>query len=235
MQKYGFVYIWYDRKHKRYYIGCHWGFEGDGYICSSNWMRDSFRRRPEDFKGPKILARIYTNRKELHEEEYRWLQMIKDEELGKRYYNLRKQYYPIDDEKLKIVSEKISKANTGRYKGIKLSEEHKRKISMNHSRYMLGRKHSEESIKIMSDKKKGDKHPLFGKHLSEETKKKMSMKKKGVKQTEEARRINSECHKGLKQSEETIKKKIKANTGKKRSEETKKKMSEAQKKRFGRL
>ena len=23
-EKYGFVYIWHDRKHKRYYIGSHW-------------------------------------------------------------------------------------------------------------------------------------------------------------------------------------------------------------------
>ena len=35
MEKYGFVYIWFDRKHKRYYIGCHWGHEDDGYVCSS--------------------------------------------------------------------------------------------------------------------------------------------------------------------------------------------------------
>ena len=39
MEKYGFVYIWYDRKHKRYYIGCRWGTENDGYICSSSWMK----------------------------------------------------------------------------------------------------------------------------------------------------------------------------------------------------
>lgn len=40
MSKYGFVYIWFDRKHHRFYIGCHWGHEEDGYICSSNWMRE---------------------------------------------------------------------------------------------------------------------------------------------------------------------------------------------------
>jgi len=32
MQKYGFVYIWFDRKHKRYYIDSHWGKEDDSYI-----------------------------------------------------------------------------------------------------------------------------------------------------------------------------------------------------------
>lgn len=29
-EKYGFVYIWRDRKYNRYYIGCHWGREDDG-------------------------------------------------------------------------------------------------------------------------------------------------------------------------------------------------------------
>lgn len=89
MEKYGFVYIWYDRKHKRYYIGMHWGTENDGYVCSSNWMRDSFKRRPEDFKR-KIIEKIDSNRKDLYEREKYWLSFIKEEELGKKYYNLSK-------------------------------------------------------------------------------------------------------------------------------------------------
>lgn len=28
-EKYGFVYIWFDKKHKRFYIGCRWGTEND--------------------------------------------------------------------------------------------------------------------------------------------------------------------------------------------------------------
>lgn len=51
-------------------------------------MRKAFRRRPDDFQKRRILARIYTNRKDLLIEEYRWLQMIKPEEIKKRYYNL---------------------------------------------------------------------------------------------------------------------------------------------------
>lgn len=93
MEKYGFVYIWFDRKHKRYYIGCHWGNEDDGYICSSPWMRNSFNRRPEDFKR-KVITRVYTNRNDLYEEEYRWLSMIKPEELhGVKYYNIKVYHY----------------------------------------------------------------------------------------------------------------------------------------------
>jgi hypothetical protein len=137
MEKYGFVYIWYDCKHKRYYIGCRWGKEDDGYICSSSWMKRSYKRRPNDFKR-RILARIDTNKKDLLEEEYKWLKMIKDSELGKRYYNLHNHHFghwSTDDNKRLTVGQKISaspnraanisKANKGR----KVSEETKQKLS----------------------------------------------------------------------------------------------------------
>lgn len=80
----GFVYIWLDKKHKRFYIGSHWGFPTDKYICSSTWMRDAYKRRPEDFKR-RILETVHTTRDDLYE-----LALIQDEKLGKRYYNLKK-------------------------------------------------------------------------------------------------------------------------------------------------
>lgn len=57
-EKYGFVYLWHNKKHKRFYIGSHWGTEDDGYLCSSNWMRKSYYRNPQDFKR-RILSKIY--------------------------------------------------------------------------------------------------------------------------------------------------------------------------------
>jgi hypothetical protein len=87
MEKYGFIYIWFDIFRKMYYVGSHWGTVDDGYICSSNRMRDAYRRRPENFKR-KIVAKVYTNRSDLLEEEYRWLSLIPKEQLGKKYYNL---------------------------------------------------------------------------------------------------------------------------------------------------
>jgi hypothetical protein len=92
MKKYGFVYLWYDKKHKRYYVGCRWGDENDGYICSSPWMLQGVKHRPKDFKR-RILTKVYTNRQGLLEEEYRWLSMIKKEELGKKYYNLHNHHF----------------------------------------------------------------------------------------------------------------------------------------------
>lgn len=111
MEKYGFVYIWFDRKHKRYYIGCRWGNENDKYICSSSWMKVRYKDRPQDFKR-RILTKVYTNKKDLLEAEYKWLSLIKKEELGKKYYNLHNHHFnhwSTTDEYNKLsIREKIS-------------------------------------------------------------------------------------------------------------------------------
>lgn len=83
---YGFVYLWYDKKQKRFYVGSHWGFEDDGYICSNPNMKENRRYRPDTFKR-RILSRVYTNRHDLLSEEQRFLDMIKPEEFGRKYYN----------------------------------------------------------------------------------------------------------------------------------------------------
>ena len=110
MNKYGFVYLWYDKKHKRYYVGCRWGDENDGYICSSPWMVQGYKHRPLDFKR-RILSKIYTNRNDLLEEEYRWLSMIRKDELGKKYYNLHNHHFnhwSSNDNKYLSVKQKVS-------------------------------------------------------------------------------------------------------------------------------
>lgn len=110
--KTGFVYIWRDRKHGRFYIGSHWGTEDDGYVCSSRWMRNAHRRRPEDFKR-RIVARVESGRGDLLAEEHRWLQMIPDEELGSKYYNLTNHlngHWTTDDGKSLTIKQKLSAA-----------------------------------------------------------------------------------------------------------------------------
>jgi hypothetical protein len=133
MEKYGFIYLWFDRKHKRYYVGSHWGTEQDGYICSSNWMRKSYVRRPDDFKR-KIIKRVYSNRIELLEEEQKYLNMIRPEEVKTRYYNLNlsvKNPWYKHPEHVKTVGQKISASRTGKTysKRGPRTEEEKRKIS----------------------------------------------------------------------------------------------------------
>jgi hypothetical protein len=125
--KHGFVYIWFDRKRRMFYIGSHWGTEGDGYVCSSDRLRKAYRRRPEDFRR-RILSRVHTNRLDLLDQEQRWLDLVGDKK--GRYYNLyystRDPWWSKEDASL-TVREKISKTLTGR----KLGDEHKEKVKKN--------------------------------------------------------------------------------------------------------
>ena len=74
IEKYGFVYIWFDKKRKMYYVGCHWGQEDDGYLCSNERMRINYKRRPKDFRR-KILERV-EDRQHLFWSEACWLWFI---------------------------------------------------------------------------------------------------------------------------------------------------------------
>lgn len=151
VKKSGFIYIWYDKKHKRYYVGSHWGAEDDGYVCSSTWMRNAYKMRPNDFRR-RILKRVYTSKLDLHAEEHRYLQMMKPEELkGIRYYNISnsvKNLWHKYPEQVKTIGQKITLANTGKKmssywsdpigrgqkisaakKGVKCSDEHRAAMS----------------------------------------------------------------------------------------------------------
>jgi len=139
MEKTGFIYLWYDRKNRRYYLGSHLGAEDDGYVCSSKWMRQSFKRRPEDFKR-RILQRNLS-KQVLKEEEHKWLKLIKRDELGVRYYNLNNIYTPglwekgkaRPEETKRKVSEGLKRTYQNGYtpwnKGKKQTEEVKQKVS----------------------------------------------------------------------------------------------------------
>jgi len=121
--KYGFVYVWRDRKHKRYYVGSHWGREDDGYVCSSRWMLAAINRRPNDFKR-RVIKRGFIDRAALYAEERRWLSMIKPEEIKQgsksRYYNLNIKgaghWVAFPD--TRSIREKISAANKASHKGM---------------------------------------------------------------------------------------------------------------------
>ena len=141
----GFIYLWRDRKHNRFYVGCHWGDENDGYVCSSTWMLQAYKKRPQDFKR-RVLER-FEDRSKANEIEHRWLQMIKTNELkGKRYYNFhnyRFGHWSSDERSRMTVGQKISdakknpsmetrammsKSATGKKRTF--TEEHKRNISI---------------------------------------------------------------------------------------------------------
>lgn len=169
--KYGFVYLWFDRKHKRYYVGCHWGTIGDGYICSSAWMRDAMKRRPEDFKR-RILKSGLT-RNGMYDEEQRFLDMIDPKEIKPlnqhpRYYNLclsSKDPWHRHEDSRKTIGQKISEAKKGTKTG-PMSEERKANIS---------------KAKIAKQRV-----------VSEETRQKMSIARKGIPRTDSAKEATSQ-------------------------------------------
>ena len=199
-EKYGFVYLWRDRKHNRYYIGCHWGTINDGYICSSDWMRDAYRRRPNDFRRRILVTGL--SRPQMYLEEQRFFDKIKPEELKVRYYNLRLNTtthpWHSDPDKLLTVGQKISKANTGRKspctpeRARKISEGKKGK-KPNWSEEGIARIRDAASNRIVSDEQKqkiseGVKkhfkengHNCTGTTLSEEHKEAISRNLKGRK------------------------------------------------------
>ena len=82
----------------------------------------------------------------------------------------------------------------------------------------LGKKHSEETKRKISESCKGRKH-------TEETKQKLSKSLKNRIITEETRRKMSDCKKGIKFSDEHKRKLSEAHKGKPHSEETKQKLS----------
>lgn len=128
-EKYGFVYIWRDKKHNRYYIGCHWGTTDDGYICSSPWMKQAYKHRPYDFRRRILTTNLL--REEMYAEEQRYFNMIRPDEIKVRYYNLNlnsNKLWHSNPDKLLTVGEKISKAKKGK-KVAPCTPERARKIS----------------------------------------------------------------------------------------------------------
>lgn len=187
MEKEGFIYIWFDRKRKMYYIGCHWGTLDDGYICSSKWMRDAHRYRPQDFKR-RILKRNIM-REDLLSEEFRYFEMMKDDELGEKYYNLNKHHFGhwfIAETSNLSVREKLSEASKKLHQDPVYREkflEGRKKMPPQTSEQIAkraksntGKKRLEKTKQKIADAHRGK---IMG-PLSKETKQKISEKLKGT-------------------------------------------------------
>lgn len=187
MEKYGFVYIWFDKKRKMYYIGSHWGFEDDGYICSSNRMRNAYRRRPDDFKR-RIIQRTFSDYKTLLEHEEKWLQ--KAERKSNKYYNLnfKTWHWASDENTIFSKKEKMSKNHWSKnpkyqylkeqfsknYKNKKMPEATKQKISITLTGFQRNEK-AKNNMKIAAKKRSLKFMPTrLGMKHSEETKRKIS-------------------------------------------------------------
>ena len=82
-----FLYVWYDKCRKMFYVGMHEGQITDGYVSSSRWFNGEYQYRPNDFK--RKIIKTFNDRKSARKEEARLLRMIKESEFGKKYYNLK--------------------------------------------------------------------------------------------------------------------------------------------------
>ena len=65
----------------------HEGQVDDGYISSSRWFNGEYNYRPKDFRR-KIL-KFFDTRAHARREEARVLRLIREDEYGTRYYNLK--------------------------------------------------------------------------------------------------------------------------------------------------
>ena len=177
-------------------------------------MKASYKRRPQDFKR-RIIKKIFI-KEDLIIEEQKWLDQIKPEECGIRYYN------------------KTLRSNTPSMRGKKHSVESKQKIGKSNK----GKIRSEEfkdvlrksAIKQFSDQKMREKRSETMKSFWKTNREKylIGIQKtasvlKGITRPIEVCEKISKSNKGKIRSEEFRKKMSFINTGKKQSETTKEK------------
>jgi hypothetical protein len=151
---FGFVYIWFDRKRKRACIGSHMGSLDDGYTSSSLIFKLAYKKRPEDFVRIIIEYAENDDRKKLYEKEQYWLDCIKDEELGKEFYNLKKSATGFDT----VTATKHNRARTAAglnpFSGGKIQSEANKRL-------VVAGKHNFQSGDLQRAQYKNGTHPIF--------------------------------------------------------------------------
>jgi hypothetical protein len=94
MDCFGFVYLWFDTKHKKYIIGSHHGANTDSYTTSTGgkYVANIFKSRPGTLKR-RILEYNTTvdDYRFTQQIEQKWLDLRPNIAENKRYYN-KKQY-----------------------------------------------------------------------------------------------------------------------------------------------
>lgn len=86
--KTGFIYLWKDTEKNKYYLGSHLGKPEDNYIGSGVLFINAYNKRPQAFVRKVIEKNI--PKSSLLAREEAWLSLIPVDELGKKYYNLKK-------------------------------------------------------------------------------------------------------------------------------------------------
>lgn len=165
-----FVYVWINTRNNKKYIGSHFGSMNDGYIGSGKYFKRAYKKEPEYFLRL-ILERCWCNdTNELRQNyEQKWLDTI-DFNSGE-FYNINNNVDGFPSGKL----------NPSTY---------------NHP--WIGRSHTEESKRKISESKTGTK-------LSESHKKKIGVKSREIQQKNKYKWIHTD-KKNLKVKEEDLQK-----------------------------
>jgi hypothetical protein len=168
-----FVYCWSDMKTDMLYIGFHKGSVDDGYICSSKYMMEEYKSRPNDFKRNIVASGSIDDMLSFESLLLKTLDARNDSTMynmhngdGKFIIKCRSK------ESRKKQSETMLK--TRKALGITLSKEHREYLS----KIKTGVPRSKESRKKQSESVFGSKNHFYGKTHSEEFKKKQSLRKK---------------------------------------------------------
>jgi group I intron endonuclease len=184
--KSGFIYLWFDTKHKKFYLGSHLGRTDDGYTGSNKMFRCKHKSRPETFKRRILELHEKISHKELLQREQFWLNKIKPEELTVRYYNEKTVacggdiISSLSEEKRKQHSEKSRDASKKYWNNISEKDmEHRRKTAFGGNTFDRGYLSDPERLKQMSIRMRGENNPFYGKKHSDETRKVMGLKKIG--------------------------------------------------------
>ena len=167
-----FVYCWTDHKTNKLYVGSHKGSTDDGYVCSSKYMMEEYKKRPENFTRQIIAEGELSDIRKL---EAKILQSA-NARLDEQFYNKHdndgfffdgwkkgefsdehRKNMSVSASKRKKTTDHLMKLHEGR-KNSKNSEEHNRKISEKNT----GKKHTQETLDKLSKKLKGRISPNKG-------------------------------------------------------------------------
>ena len=158
-----FVYCWTDNKTNKLYIGSHKGSIDDGYICSSKYMLEEYKKRPNDFTR-QIIAQGLTE--DIRKLETKILQSS-NARLDEIFYNKH------DNDGLYFEG----------WKRGEFSDEHRKNMSIAASK----RKRTPEHLAALHEGRRKSKNSIehknaliisrIGKHHTDESKRKMSEKK----------------------------------------------------------
>ena len=115
-----FVYMWFDKSRKMFYVGQHSGSYDDQYTSSSGWLHGEIKYRPQDFK--RRIIKTFSTKNEAQKYEGYLLSLISESEWRIKYYNSKqgkpKGIKPWNAGKTNIYSEetlnRMSKAKKGK-------------------------------------------------------------------------------------------------------------------------